>query len=506
LGRERSGRVLNLLPGAVKARSPLACIWDSRIRASQEVLESCRCPTIESNSTSKCHPIAPMTFSTLAEEPLLAGPELGSVLVRSCWFCEQNQLVVLPHAFERVVTAVCNHCGLIQRRTINEAEEIQPECTTFYEDSRERAMQWLRMRALFDTCRLSRYVDLVLKHCDLGSIHKALDVGCAEGLFSHLLKARSSSLEAFGVEPDPFCIEYGKSQFPEVSLEEIRIEGFRTNQQFDLVTDFGAIYRCVRPMEMLERYRSLMTPDGVLAIGLGCSTGALGDANLAIAPDSASGLWPVTSNHGFVRMIADPSIFKQMLLTYFEEVDVEWMKQLPYRKTSPFFFARKPRSTPLPAPAPSPVQVEVSLSFLYDYAINESCRAIDEFIEENKPRRVAIYGATDEGGILEQFLVEKGVQVAYRIHPFAHLVADQAPLAPARFLDALEEDPVDLIIIADLSAQETHLETLRYLGLLHEHRFFLAFDKRQDDPSLFGHIAGERVLNKAFRFVPVPSQ
>lgn len=89
----------------------------------------------------------------------------------------------MPHTFDTVVTVVCNHCGLIQRRTIDVQTEIDPESTPFYENSRERAMEWFRKRALFDTCRLSRYIDLVLKHCPLANIRRALDVGSAEGCF-----------------------------------------------------------------------------------------------------------------------------------------------------------------------------------------------------------------------------------------------------------------------------------------------------------------------------------
>ncbi len=411
----------------------------------------------------------------------------------------------MPHSFGQVVTCVCQHCGLIQRRTMDARAEAEPEATPFYAASREQAMHWFKRRSLFDTCRLSRFLDLILKHCPLGNIHKALDVGCAEGLFSHLLKARAPGIEVHGVEPDPFCIEYGRKRFPEVVLEEKRLENYATPHRFDLITDFGAIYRSVFPMEMLGRYVSLLSPEGVLAIGMGCSTESLGEANKAIPPDSTAGLWPVTSTDGFVRMIADPELFRAMLGRYFEQVDVEWMKQLPYRKTSPFFFASKPRPVPLGPPAHSPEQVDKSLAFLVDYALNESFRAVDDFLEETQPRRVAIYGVTDESGILEEMLVNRGVEVAYRIHPFAHLVEDQPPLSPARFIDALDEDPVDLVLVADYAAQDVHLDTLRYLGLLEEHRFYLAFDKRQEDPGLFAHIGSERIFYKAFRFSAVAS-
>lgn len=249
-------------------------------------------------------------------------------------------------------------------------------------------------------------------------------------------------MQVHGVEPDPFCVEYGKAKFPEVALEESRLENYVTPHQFDLVTDFGAIYRSVHPMQMLERYKGLLTPEGVLVIGLGCSTQTLGDANKAIAPDSPSGLWPVTSSHGFVRMIAHPDIFKSMLEVYFEQVDVEWMKQLPYRKNAPFFFARKPRKTPLPFPGASTVQVEESCRFLADYALDESRKAIESFVKKFNPRRVAIYGVTDEGGILEQLLAERGVEVAYRIHPFApSILAERTE----EYFDIGQESPHMLI-------------------------------------------------------------
>jgi SAM-dependent methyltransferase len=406
----------------------------------------------------------------------------------------------MPYSYESVVTGVCGYCGLIQRRTIEAPAETCPENTAFYNSDRETALNMLNQRSLFDTGRLSGYLDFILERVPRNSIHRALDAGCAEGLFSHVLASRLPGVAVHGADPDRTCIEYGQQRYPEVSLEHARIEHFTSTHRFDLITDFGAIYRCVEPMAVLNNYSKMLTPEGCLVIGLICSTQSLGDARSGVIPDNPRDLWPARGTDGIVRMIADPGIFKKMLEQCFEEVDLAWKRLTPYRKRAPFFFARKPRAEPLGTPEPTVDRPREGILFLKEYALRHSLQAVQELLEETQAQRVALYGVTKEGALLERLLDKVGVQVSYRIHPFAHKAQQDTSMAPIRFLNAVVDDPVDLVIIADYELQETYGLVIRTTGLDKEQQFFLGFQKQPDDPPLFAEIQGQQHLQKAFGF------
>jgi hypothetical protein len=199
-------------------------------------------------------------------------------------------------------------------------------------------------------------------------------------------------------------------------------------------------------------------------------------------------------------MIADPETFGQMLSRHFEQVDWVWRRMAPYRKKVPFFFARKPRRTALGPPPANPSRFQENSSFLLGYATQQSIAAVESFVALTDVKRVAIYGVCEEAALLELILGQVGVEVAYRVHPYAHRVPDQPPLSPPRFLNALCEDPPDALIIADHRNQDVYLQVVRELGLNTEHRVFVAFEKRGDDRAPFVEISGERFLHKAFRF------
>ncbi len=140
-----------------------------------------------------------------------------------------------------------------------------------------------------------------------------------------------------------------------------------------------------------------------------------------------------------------------------------------------------------------------SLAFLKEYAQEESFAEIRSYAENTDVKRVALYGISQDSALLGPMLKECGIDVTYRIQPHAHQAVEHPLLALARFLDALNGDPVDAILIADYPMQSAYVDAIRYLDLDAEHVFYSGFEQQASDPELFINFGDESVLNKAFR-------
>ena len=123
---------------------------------------------------------------------------------------------------------------------------------------------------------------------------------------------------------------------------------------------------------------------------------------------------------------------------------------------------------------------------------------------ETGAKRVALWGVGEESSILAVLLRRHGVEVCYQIHPFAHLLSRKEGQVPIRFLNAVIDDPVDLVLITDYTNMNACCEVVARIGLQGEYRFFTAFDKTPSDGPLFAEIGGQRYLQKAFRFKELP--
>jgi 2-polyprenyl-3-methyl-5-hydroxy-6-metoxy-1,4-benzoquinol methylase len=91
---------------------------------------------------------------------------------------------------------------------------------------------------------------------------KALDVGCASGLFLEILK--KDSWEVKGIELDPAMIKKLKEQG--IDHYSSKLESFETTEKFDLITLFDVIEHIPYPALAFDKLQDLLAPGGIIAI------------------------------------------------------------------------------------------------------------------------------------------------------------------------------------------------------------------------------------------------
>ena len=98
----------------------------------------------------------------------------------------------------------------------------------------------------------------------IGSRGKALDFGCAVGLFVKV--AADAGWDAVGVERSVWAADYGRRHYGLniVSGNEVECENF--NQRFELITMWDVLEHLEEPRAVLEQAARWLKPGGVLAL------------------------------------------------------------------------------------------------------------------------------------------------------------------------------------------------------------------------------------------------
>lgn len=102
-----------------------------------------------------------------------------------------------------------------------------------------------------------------------GKTGRVLDIGCGVGNFLALAKARG--WECWGIDFDKDAIEAGKRTFGLPRLQVATLEEFISKNpelRFDLITFFDVFEHLDNHNEFLERVRSILTPDGRIALSV----------------------------------------------------------------------------------------------------------------------------------------------------------------------------------------------------------------------------------------------
>ena len=412
--------------------------------------------------------------------------------MRQCWCCGANALDQLfPEITNRLIL-VCNTCGLVQKHDLEGEAVIS---APFYKlRSEEESERYFRTRKVYSTTIHLNYIKNILAQVRLPEVGAALDVGCAEGLFSHVFAHEFPQWRVYGVDPDEGAIQYGCSHYKNVNLSHGLIETYHCDEKFDLITDFGAIYRCRRPYEILEKYHSMLNGDGLIAISLGAALDNLSDANSQRWPDSLAAALPQGDNT--LRSLFTKPLFEAFLKRLFDPIACVTVQTYPYIKETNVFIARKREQVrEFNRDAAS---YEYNAKLVSQYAYDVTRRRLHS-LKDTGIQEIAVVGITPEMNCLVQAAREVGIVVKYVIDDLIYQRKEQQVVnLPIVDFSEMFTNPVDAVVIADYERHEDIFRALRhFLKIDRKYKILSGFYPRQEIP-VVGSKENGLQLNVAF--------
>jgi SAM-dependent methyltransferase len=176
--------------------------------------------------------------------------ELGDIFSETVW-----QEYTLPKS-RRVTLHRCNNCGLGMFRPVRAGSPDFYKTITTKDGECYTAEKWEFLQAIRD----------LKKHRS----HRILDIGCGSGHFLDLLRDRLPSADYAGYELNSEMSELARSKghkvyhgsFPEAVLAENK------DGSFDAICMFQVLEHLPDPVASLKSARRLLSPRGVLIIGV----------------------------------------------------------------------------------------------------------------------------------------------------------------------------------------------------------------------------------------------
>lgn len=102
-----------------------------------------------------------------------------------------------------------------------------------------------------------------LKSNDFTFSGKALDIGVGFGLWASRLESKGMKVKGIDVSSD--TINYCSNKYS-FEVEKKSFERFESSDKYDLISMFDVLEHFARPVEMLEKVKSLLNEDGLLYI------------------------------------------------------------------------------------------------------------------------------------------------------------------------------------------------------------------------------------------------
>jgi SAM-dependent methyltransferase len=102
-----------------------------------------------------------------------------------------------------------------------------------------------------------------IKRLTLGKRISVLDIGCSYGVF--LKKALDQGWNAMGIEPSQNEAAFAREIF-KAEVSETIIEGFESDQRWDVITLWDVFEHLPQPTEKLGIVKSLLADDGIVII------------------------------------------------------------------------------------------------------------------------------------------------------------------------------------------------------------------------------------------------
>lgn len=382
----------------------------------------------------------------------------------NCWFCERDSV---EHFFEPVDSApffdkspalICKSCGFIYKKpSLNEKRLHEKLETSYYGSySFDELLERSRIRAFVDTSRSVEYIKMMGKYVDLKNVRTAIDIGGAEGLFSHTLK-KMYPIDVYCLEPDVSAINVGRELYPEVNFIDISLEQIdqRELPKFDLLTYFGGFYRTNEPLLTMRKIHSVMADNGWLVFSLPFTL----DSPENQADEPYASIDDILGNASFLML--DSDYMQSFIERKFSLVERTIRQHYPFLKEIPFFIARKTETIDASDKHMFITKYVENRNFVQHYADRLSERNLLSLAARNAVQNIAIFGVGKEAQILARIAKKSGVQVLYHIDPFCYdQNSPELENVPVCSLTKVHQQTPDMIIIADHANQHAIYEQL----------------------------------------------
>lgn len=96
-------------------------------------------------------------------------------------------------------------------------------------------------------------------------LQSALDVGIGYGFWANYLKERNQRIEVEGIDIEHSAITYCLDKY-DLNAKLISFESFHSDKKFDAIFMFDVLEHFKNPKEMLEKAKSMLTPEGFIYI------------------------------------------------------------------------------------------------------------------------------------------------------------------------------------------------------------------------------------------------
>ena len=180
---------------------------------------------------------------------------------KQCLLCGSEDLIYITEnsIFKRGLYK-CENCNLFQLYPLMNKEELNLFYRSGYypkHDGRVITKRYIARREK-RVKNLFKYIKPYLK-----KEGKALEIGCAEGLF--LKEVKNFGWDVLGVEPDPVTAKFAISNNIDVKIKIFDSNDYMINS-FDLVALFMVLEHVWNPLEFLKEVRRVIKPGGLIFI------------------------------------------------------------------------------------------------------------------------------------------------------------------------------------------------------------------------------------------------
>lgn len=186
---------------------------------------------------------------------------------------------------------------------------------------------------------LNKFVDL-----KNGNNRKVLEVGCAIGAFSSILKEHN--FDVYASDISSYVINYARKFWPEIKFFKFDIqEEIPINEQFDIIFAFEVLEHLKNPQKALENMRKRLSLNGTLICSTPPAYKRFANIRGHINVKSAQGWRNILEEVGFQKnMIEIKQVtFIPFLYRYFKKLSlaIPIRINLPYFNVSIFLIARR---------------------------------------------------------------------------------------------------------------------------------------------------------------------
>lgn len=159
---------------------------------------------------------------------------------------------------------------------------------------------------------IDKSADWLIEEFNLNSNSKVIDFGCGPGLYTQRLKQRGVGT-VVGVDFSENSISYAKQQAQALALDiDYRLANYleyEDEEKYDLITlvmcDYGALNPAQRSV-LLDKFKSMLKPDGVIALDVLTETRFQGlSESISLEKNhmgnfwSAGDYWCIQSSYGY---------------------------------------------------------------------------------------------------------------------------------------------------------------------------------------------------------------